>query len=91
MSENARKRGPKVLFNGQKRRAVAEAAMALKRARIEPTVDAVVAKCPSAAYRDDTGEAFNKNLILQVRVFSRVGEAYCFRLCTWRSRECLHA
>ena len=47
--------------------------MALKRARVEPTVDAVVARCPSAAYRDDTGEAFNKNLILEVRVCPCIG------------------
>ena len=55
--------------------------MALKRARIEPTVDGVVERCPSAAYRDDTGEAFNKNLILQVCVCDHVRRSSSLFFC----------
>lgn len=66
VSDNAAKRGPKIKFTLKKQRAVANSAMALKNAGIEPTVPKVVAQCPAAALNPSTGEPFSPNLILDV-------------------------
>ena len=65
-AENAQKRGAKVKFTPQKRRAIAKAAMALKRTGAEPTAAAVLARCPAAGTNPATGQAFDLKLIRDV-------------------------
>ena len=58
--------GPKPLFNKKRQLDVANAAMALKRQGVEPTVAGVVARCPQSAVNPVTKEAFDGKLITQV-------------------------
>ena len=58
--------GPKPVFTVQKKRAVAEAAMALKRSGIEPSYDDVVLRAPKASLNPETGEPFTSKYIMQV-------------------------
>ena len=60
------KTGPKPRFTKAKQLAVARCAMALKEADEEPTVAAVVQKCPVAAVNPDTGLPFDGKLVLRV-------------------------
>ena len=64
--ENAAKPGAKPLFTGQKKQAVASAAMAIKREGLEPTVEAVKERCPKATLNPETKVPFNDGLILEV-------------------------
>jgi hypothetical protein len=65
-SESAETRGPKRKFTSQMQQATANAAMAIKARRLEPTVDAVKERCPIATTNPETGEAFCDRLILKV-------------------------
>ena len=56
---------PKVRFTQQKKRCVASAAMAIKEGGVEPTVDMVIARTPSASLNPDTGRPFDRKLILE--------------------------
>ena len=58
--------GPKPRFTPQKKRCVAECAMAMARRGEEVTVEAVQARAPRASTNPDTGEVFDKALILKV-------------------------
>ena len=58
--------GPEPVLAGAKRKAVAEAAMGLKRRGIEPTYADIVAQCPSAAINPDTGEPVHPNRVYKV-------------------------
>jgi hypothetical protein len=62
----AKKRGPAPKFTPQKRRAVAQSAMALKARGVEPSAPAVVEMCPQATLNPDTQEPFTSKYILQV-------------------------
>ena len=64
--EDATPPGPLPVLRGVKRKAVAEAAMALKRRREEPTYSAIVAQCPNAALNPQTGDAVTPKLIYNV-------------------------
>jgi len=66
VTENAKKRGRKVKFTPQKKRAVASSAMALKDRGQEPTVAAVVAQCPQATWNAETKAPFSDKYILEV-------------------------
>ena len=58
--------GPAPVLRGVKRKAVAEAAMGLKRRGVEPTYADVVAQCPSATINPDTGEPVHPNRVYKV-------------------------
>ena len=58
--------GPKPLFTPQKRRCVAECAMAMARRGEEVTVGAVQARAPRACTNPGTGDVFDKARILKV-------------------------
>lgn len=58
--------GPKVQFTPQKKRAVAAAAMAIKRSGREPGVAEVRERCPAASLNPSTGAPFTDKYILQV-------------------------
>ena len=45
---------------------ISNAAMSLKKAGVEPTASAVIARCPVASTNPDTGNAFGNKLILSV-------------------------
>ena len=63
---NGKTPGPKPQFTAQAKNAVAQAAMAEKRAGNEPTVAAVRLRCPVATVNPSTGEPFTDKYILQV-------------------------
>ena len=63
---DAKKPGPKPQFTESKKRRVAQAAMNLKRSRVEPTALGVIARCPAAALNPTTGNPFGIKAILQV-------------------------
>ena len=63
---DAKKRGPKNKFGKAQKHVVANHAMALKKAGVEPTVAAVIARCPRAATNPATGEAFTSPTITKV-------------------------
>ena len=65
-SESAQKPGPKPKFTERMKIAISSAAMSLKRAGVEPTASAVIARCPVASTNPDTGNAFGNKLILSV-------------------------
>ena len=64
--ENRKRPGPKPLFTGQKKRCVAEAAMALKRQGIEPSYNEVVHRAPRAMRNPETGEPFTQKYVMDV-------------------------
>lgn len=64
--EDATPPGPLPVLRGVKRKAVAEAAMALKRRHEEPTYSTIVAQCPNAALNPETGDVVTKKLIYKV-------------------------
>ena len=64
--ENGSKPGPKPLFTGQNKNAVAQAAMAEKRAGREASVAAVRLRCEKAVINPSTGQPFTDKYILQV-------------------------
>lgn len=64
--ESSAKRGPKRKFTPRKRRAIAQAAEALKEDGVEPTVNNVRERCPSASVNPDTDEYFDKKSIFDV-------------------------
>ena len=64
--EDAQKRGPKVKFSSKQKAVLAQCAMALKKAGMEPTVARVIAKCPSAASNPATGSPFTCPTISKV-------------------------
>ena len=66
VTEQGQKRGPKPLFTAQKKRCVAEAAMAVKRGDVEPTVSNVILRAPRASLNPATGLPFTPKCILQV-------------------------
>ena len=66
MKPDAKKRGPKNKFGKEQKHIVANNAMALKMAGVEPTVAAVIARCPRAAANPATGEAFTFPTITKV-------------------------
>jgi hypothetical protein len=63
---DAKKRGPKNKFGKAQKHIVANHAMALKKAGVEPTVATVIARCPRAATNPATGEAFTSPTITKV-------------------------
>ena len=64
--EDAGSPGRKLLFTPQKQQAAANAAMAIKRAGFEPTVAAVIQRCPVATLNPETHQPFSDPLITQV-------------------------
>ena len=64
--EDRKRPGPKPKFTQQKKRAVASAAMALKRQGVEPSYDEVVARAPAASRNPETGEPYTKKYIMDV-------------------------
>ena len=62
----AKKRGPKNKFSKAQKQVVANSAMALKKAGVEPTVANVMARCPRASTNPSTGEAFTSPTITKV-------------------------
>ena len=66
LTENAGKRGPKTTFTSQKRRAVARSAMAVKAAGEEPSVAAIIARCPKATWNPRTKAPYAKERVLEV-------------------------
>lgn len=60
------KPGPTPLLRGVKRKAIAEAAMAIKRRGGEPTYAGVVAACPTAAINPNTNKPFTPKYIYAV-------------------------
>ena len=64
--ESAKRPGPKPKLTEQKKVALGNAAMALKKQGYEPTAGAVIARCPKAAVNPDTGMAFDAKLIREV-------------------------
>ena len=62
----AAKRGPKRQLTGQKLEAISRAAKALKSDCVEPSVPAVIERCPSAAQNPGTKAPFDEKLILNV-------------------------
>lgn len=58
--------GPAPVLQGAKRKAVAEAAMALKRRGVEPTYSKIVAQCPSAIINPATGLAVHADRVYKV-------------------------
>ena len=64
--ETRKRPGPKPLFSAQKKRNVAECAMAMARRGEDVTVQAVQARAPRASCNPSTGEPFDKKLVLQV-------------------------
>jgi hypothetical protein len=64
--EDRKRLGPKPFFSAQKKRAVAQAAMALKRRGVEPSYSEVVAKAPKAILNPDTNEPFTPKYVMQV-------------------------
>ena len=65
-SETRKRPGPKPRFTPQKKRCVAECAMAMARREEDVTVQAVQARAERACTNPDTSELFDKALILQV-------------------------
>ena len=65
-NEQSAKRGPKITFTEQRRQAVANAAMALKRQGEEPSAANVRVKCPQATLNPNTGESYTDKYILEV-------------------------
>ena len=63
---DAQKRGPKNKFSKAQKLVVANSAMALKKAGVEPTVANVIARCPRAATNPATGGAFTSPTITKV-------------------------
>ena len=55
--------GPALVLTGVKRRAVAEAAMALKRRKVEPTYASIVAQCPNAVTNPKTDAPVHPNRV----------------------------
>lgn len=71
--------GPKKLLNGQKANAIAQAAMAVKRAGTEPSVADVRERCPDAVLNPKTNAPFTDKYILQVfreRCYDEGAEEY---------------
>ena len=64
--DNAKNGGRKPVFTKQRKQAVANAAMALKKAGVEPTAAAVRERCPVATHNDETGEPLTDKCILEV-------------------------
>ena len=64
--ETGKRPGPRPLFTPQKKRCLAESAMAMARCGEEVTVEAVQARAPGACTNPDTGEVFDKALVLKV-------------------------
>ncbi len=64
--ETGKRPGPKPRFTPQKKRCVAECAMAMARRGEEVTVEAVQARSARASTNPDTGEPFDKKAILKV-------------------------
>ena len=58
--------GPAPVLRGAKRRAVAEAAMALKRRKIEPTYASIIAQCPNAVTNPKTHAPVHPNRVYKV-------------------------
>ena len=65
-SPEAQTRGPKRTFTLRRQRAVAQCAMSMKRQKLEPTAQAVVAACPAATKNPNTGDPYDKKVILKV-------------------------
>ena len=65
-TETGKRPGPKPRFTAQKKRCVAECAMAMSRRGEEVTVDAVQARAQRACTNPDTGELFDKKVVLHV-------------------------
>ena len=61
-----KKPGPKPLCSAKRKRTLANCAMAMQRRGEEVTVEAVQARCPQAATNPETGELFDKKIILRV-------------------------
>ena len=64
--EEGEKRGPKKQMTGQKANAIAQAAMAIKREGLEPTVPLVRQRCDKAAINEKTDAPFTDQTILRV-------------------------
>ena len=64
--ENQKRPGPKPLFTAQKKRCVAEAAMALKREGVEPSYTEVVHRAPRAVLNPETGQPFTQKYVADV-------------------------
>jgi hypothetical protein len=64
--EQVNRPGPKRKFNGQNRQCIKRAAEAMKAEGLEPTVDAVRERATKATVNPDTGEFYDKKLILDV-------------------------
>ena len=64
--DSAATRGPKRQMTGQKQQAISRAAKALKRDGVEPSVPAVIERCPTATKNPRTNAPFDKNMILNV-------------------------
>ena len=58
--------GPAPVLTGVKRRAVAEAAMALKRRKVEPTYASIIAQCPNAVTNPKTDAPVHPNRVYKV-------------------------
>ena len=68
----AKKRGPKPTMTEAKKRAIASAAMGLKRAGVEPSVSSVVEQAPRATLNPKTNAPYTEKYIAQVF------RSYCF-------------
>ena len=58
--------GPAPVLTGVKRRAVVEAAMALKRRKVEPTYASIIAQCPNAVTNPKTDAPVHSNRVYKV-------------------------
>ena len=58
--------GPAPALSGQAKNAIAQAAMAMKRRKIEPTFPRIVAACPSAIINPATGKPVDKKRVYDV-------------------------
>jgi hypothetical protein len=58
--------GPAPILQGSKRKAVADAAMGLKRRGIEPTYPKIVAQCPTSILNPSTGKAVRPDRVYKV-------------------------
>ena len=64
---NQEQHGPRTALSGQAKNAIAQAAMAMKKRKIEPTFPRIVAACPTAIINPATGKSVDKKRVYDVR------------------------